>query len=523
MSVKPIQLYGARGEKLAPSWQGRGSNALIAAATQTTDRKQIANLDQDVHRTVTNYGRRTLLGLGRWVYANFPPVRGAVDEMAEFSSSSFFPQFWGADQEWGRVSEALLESHDRIIDVAGPPYSTRVYRLNLVRSILRDGDMLTVLVKTESGWPQIQCIPGHRIGGLINQSDVVEDGPYKGFRIIDGVIVGDWNTVLAYRVNTGDDYARNQFIDIPASDCFLSFVPSYVGQLRGISPLGSSVHHFQDILETDGFERLAQKLGASIGLIERNPLGEADPENLPGDGQPADAGTTSTDVIARENVTEGGVTVRYFQSGDPSSGLESLKLERPTASQQAFRASMMRDAFAGLGWSMDFTHDATKIGGASMRVVVDKINRTIRSLQDLILEPAMMRIDGYRVASFISRGDLPKNPDWWKWTYQGPARITADRRYDSDVDEQENQSGFKTRRKICAERGDYIDDVDAENAKDADNKWKAAADRVKFVAALGHEITIETAYNALWSKQPQGILPSQQAQPEPEKEEPSTP
>jgi hypothetical protein len=151
--------------------------------------------------------------------------------------------------------------------------------------------------------------------------------------------------------------------------------------------------------------------------------------------------------------------------------------------------------------------DPSKVGGAPFRVVVDKLNRNIRAIQDLALEPALLRIDGFRVSSAVQLGALPQNKDWWKWTYQGPARITADAKYESEVDISEVAKGLKTRRRALANRGEYIDDVDKETERDALRKWEAA-ERV----SKRFKLPIETAYNSLWNEQPNGL---QEAKPEP--------
>jgi hypothetical protein len=495
MASAPITLYGPRGEKLRTV--SRVNNSLYKAATQTSDRKQVSPLDYDVHRVVTNLGRRTMMWLGRNLYSN-TAIKSAVKEQAEYSSSIFLPQYFGANTDWGIAAEAWMEQHDKIVDVAGPPFNMRLYRRNLLTSIIRDGDMLTVLVKSKDGYPFIQCIPGHRIGSRLEEL-VVKDGEFDGARIIDGVILSDSNAAMAYRVITSDDpYDYTKYVDIPARDCFLSFIPDYVGQVRGFSILGAAAFPFQDVDESDAFELLAQKLGASISLIEKNEEGEAAPGEA-ADGFPITGAATG--AYATEKVTAGsGVTVRYLRSGDTNAGIEALKFDRPSANQQDFRHSKLRDAFADIGWSIDFSLDPTKVGGAEMRIVVDKINRNIRALQDLVLEPACARIDGFRVSSAIQIKLLKEDPDWWKWTYQGPARLTADAKYESDVDKQEVQSGLKARRKAIANRGDYIDDVNREIEADGTIKW-AMAEKL----ANRFKLDIVAAYNSLWNPSPNGL------------------
>lgn len=504
MSSAGIPLYGPRGNSTAReylSWSG--NNSLFQTATQTSDRKRINLLDMDVHRTVTSLGRRTMMTLGHNVYANFHPIRAAINEKAEYASSSFLPQYFGANKDWGIVAETWMEQHDKIIDVAGPPYNMRLYRLLLLISLMREGDMLTVLVKTPGGYPLLQCIPGHRVG---SNPDIlfVRGGPYDGARIIDGVIIDDYCRALAYRVNTSENpFDYTHFIEIPARDAFLSFIPLYRNQLRGFSPLGMIAFSAQDIGETDLFERISQKLAASISLIEKNELGEAMGASN-SDGQMVKA--TASDPMPEELVTDSGAIIRYLRA-DPNHSLEALKYDRPSANQRNFRHDMLRDAFAGIDWSIDFSLDPTKVGGAPLRVVIDKMNRAIAAMQDLALRPALERIDPWRVSVATQLEILAEDPDWFKWAHQGPAQLTADAKYNSDVDVQETRNALKTRRKALAQRGDYIDDVDAETERDADNKW-ARAIRI----AKKHALDPIVVYNSMFSESPNGITPNQQSE-----------
>lgn len=505
MSIQPVQLYGPRGGTARQAVTFRTTaNQLFQTASHSQDRRKIPALDYDIHRTVTNLGRRNMMTLGRKIFSDFRAIGAAVEEKAELASSTFLPQFWGEDKQWGMTAEAWLENHDKICDVAGPPYDMRNYRRLLLISVIRDGDMLTALVKSESGYPYIQCIPAHRIGSSLDAEHVV-GGEYDGAKIVDGVITDSIGRAIAYRVTTGDNpFDYSQYVDISARDAFLSFIPRFVGQVRGFSELGMIAFDAQDVHETDKLQRIGQKVAASISLIEKNELGEAP---APGDmGIPVTTAASSSGELATEQVSSDGVTLRYFKSSDPNAGLEVLKNENPSANAQSYRASVVRDIFSGLGWSVDFALDPTKIGGASARFMIDRINRSLASMQDLILRPACQRIDGYRVASAVKYGALPSNKDWWKWTYQGPARLTADKKYDSDVDMQEVSAGLNTRRDALAARGKYKDDVDKEAEADAESKW-AAAKRI----ADKFDVDIVAAYNSLWSKLPNGVTESPDA------------
>lgn len=483
-------------EKKWATGAGSGRNILIQSSVQTDQRKTREMLDRDTHRSITPYGRRTLLTLGRWLYWNSSAVRGTINEMADLAVSSFIPQFEGVDQEWGKMVEGWLYEHDKICDVRGWPYNMATWRKNLVRGIMVDGDMATMLTQTEGGYPMIQVFPSHRIGSNITET-VVQGGPWDGARIIDGVIVDGQGRPMAYRVyNEGEIRigTTGEYTDVPARDIFLSYLVETPDQIRGISILGASCFDWSDLKESRSFELVAQKLASSIGLIEHNETGEADKaKKLLGGNRAFDTTDTKKQTTTEtENVD--GVSIRYFRAGS-NSKLESFAADRPTANQQAFRDDVIREALHGLGWSFDYSYNPTKIGGASMRVVVDRINRKLQCLRDDVVAPAQTRVDSYRIAKVMSnpqRTDklelIPYNEDWFRWSYQGPARLTADAKYQSSVDLEERRAGVKTLQKSTAERGDYWRDVREQNSVEVDDLLQRAKE-----ASTKHGISIELA------------------------------
>lgn len=307
----------------------------------------------------------------------------------------------------------------------------------------------------------LQVIPAHRVASP-NTYETVSGGPFDGARIIDGIIVSDYGERLGYRVLLSDSgYALSNYRDIPAKDIIHSFIPEYAEQLRGISPIGKSVFDYMDVNETRAFEKASLKLGSHYGMIVKNEGGTVDKAKqlVQAASTSADATTGAAQTLSSQVVN--GVGVYYFKAGT-GQGLEPVKNDRPSANQQNFESEVIRSAFFGNNWSVDFSLNPTKVGGAPMRVVVEKVNRTIRLVQSMALEPVCRRIDGWRVAKAQKIGALPDDVDWWKWEYQFPAEITADKKYDSDVDIAEMRSGIRSPQKAIGKRGQYWEDTQDE-------------------------------------------------------------
>jgi capsid protein len=429
-----------------------GNNTLIHGATQNGQRTTVPFLDKDTHRTVSNFGRRTLMSLGRWLFWNFPAISGAILEQAMFASENFQPQFWGKDKDWGNEAEAWLLEWEKICDVSGWPYDMQSYRELLVLSDIREGDMATLLTETDAGYPQIQVWPAHRIGTCANETEV-SGGPLDGLRIIDGVIVNDYRRPVAYRLA---DENGSAIEDVPASNMFLSFLPKTSDQVRGYSGLASAVFDCQDLKESKYWELIAQKAAAAVALLETNPTGDVDASRAVIRTKATHTTGTGDKATLDQQELNGGL-YRYFKSGT-NSDLKAFAYDRPGSNTITYQDHILRDAFQGIEWNMFFSNDPSRVGGASMRIIVEKINRVVRKRQRMIVQ-SLRRIHGYAIAKAIKLGLLPMSDEWWKWEYQLPAQVTADKRYDSDVDLQEYESRFTTLRNVCGRRGEYWEDI----------------------------------------------------------------
>lgn len=435
-----------------------GSNYLIPTATQNLDRKRVPLLDSDVHRNITTYGRRTMMSLGRHLFCAYDVVRGAVNEVARLAGSSLLCEYRGEDAEFKAQVEAWTHGHDQVCDVAGWPYTARHWRKGLTRSLLMDGDEATVFVEGPDGRPYLQRIPGHRIASSASEP-LVKGGEFDGAEIIEGVIVGEQMQPLGYRVLLGNpgDYANYQ--DVPASQMILNFVPLFVGQLRGFSLIGFSAWNWQDEGEAKRFELLAQKAGAGRVFQEWNEEGEAPVGSDYMTGPASGTNAAATPSGLWYETIDGGINT-YFKSSDPSQRLEAIKFDRPSSNQREFSHQIIREALFAAGWSVDFSLDPTRVGGAPLRVVVDRINASLEDIREDVLIPATRRFNGYRVPVAMERlKEIKSVPDWYKLEYQTPARISADKKYDSDVTLQEVKFGIKSRERACMERDESYSDV----------------------------------------------------------------
>lgn len=454
---------------------GGSRNKLYRSATQTDQRKRLPNLNNDFHQNVSELGRETINSFGLALYANSPIVAGTIEEIATFAAASWKPKFTGSNFRWGLEAYDWMSAHNEICDISGWPYNYSTFLRLLIIAPLVVGDIFVLLTRTPEGLPCLQLISGHRVKtGKTDTAEVRKEGSKiwidgviikekSAFpvqtpvvftaKIIEGVIVDPFYRPVAYRVfEPGEDVNGR---DISSEDIFPVFIPKFPGQLRGMSSLGESAYLWADFNETQQLELLAQKLGASYGMTIHNETGAADPyKTLLQKG-----GSSSSSSLPSEfSEFINGIAVNYFRAGTGSK-IEAIKNDRPSMNQQAYADSIVRDGLHAIGWAKSFSLTPEKIGSAPARIVTYKINCTVAKLQQYLVAPAVRRFDRFRLADSIDQKVLDFDVDWWRWKYQGPARITADAKYNSDVDVQEINNLIKSHAQACAERNLDWEDV----------------------------------------------------------------
>jgi hypothetical protein len=490
-----------------------GGTPVIEAARQTNNRKRIPDNNRDAHRNIDTLGRKTLATLGRWVYSNFGIPKGTLEEIADTVCDNICPQFKGADTEWGKRAEEYLKENDQISNVRGQPYTTQETERQIVLAAFRVGDIYILNTEGKDGAPQHQVIPSHRIGSG-SPDTTVQGGPWDGAVIQDGVILSELLRPIAFRylisdkgwmtgesirleVDTNDDGIPQQvrhfnragdllFADISARSMHQSYMPEWEDQTRGYALLGASVFNWQDIREARAFDLINRKLVASRAVIEYTESGEAGAGNIMSDPD-ADRSDSDNNQTSLHNETIDGVTTTFMKARS-GSRIEAVEDKRPTQEQQQFEETIIRSELHAIGWSFDFSYNPNNVKGAMARVVVARINRRAGSIRQRLVIPWRRRYDFFRLAKAIKNGVLPANDEWTKWGYSQHTPITADAKYDADVDVSLLRSGLTTRQRVADKRNYDWKDLDDQNEVETDR----LLDGAKRIATK-HGLTLEAA------------------------------
>lgn len=387
-----------------------------------------------------------MLSVGRYLYANIGAVSGAINEIGTYAvGEGWQPQYLGRNKAWGDRAEGWLFDWFKICDVRGNPYDFTTDLFLTSVSIDRCGDNFLLLTETEDGYPMVQFIPAHRIGTRSGGSNTVEKGEYKGLEICNGIVFNGYQRPVAVHV-LGDDDRGIEDRYISARDGQLNFAPFWYDQGRGITSLSNAIRDWQDYRDIRDFEKLGIKTASETAVIENNERGSANPDQAKSHFETPDPSTG----IVIENL-EGGA-IRYFRSNS-GSGLSVLKSERPSVETQGFiQDQIMRGAFAGLGWPIELSWNPEKLGGANIRMIVEKAERAVKRRQKYLCL-VWRRVTYYAIAKAMKIGALPHDPDWFLWDAQLPKSLTVDAGHQSKADIEEYRIGFKTLSEVYGKRG----------------------------------------------------------------------
>ena len=471
MAEKPIKILDAYGKPY--STQG---NTLYDAARWDRNRPYIITQARDFSN-IAAAGQRELLSLGRYLFANCPPLQNAIKTIARVAiGNAFIPQFYGADKAWGERAETLLYEWHKICVLGGGAYDWNSALEVSLTSIIRDGDIGILLTESEdAAYPQIQLIPAHRIGSP-SELPKVESGPFAGRNIINGVILNDFGRAIGYRVYNADFTA---FQEVSAADLVLYYEPDFAEQVRGVSRIASGIRDWQDRKQAFEFLRLALKKEASYAVVEHTEEGALDP-----DADEMQSFTGANGGTIYEERVDGG-SVRVFRANSGSK-VEFPESSRPSQNSQAFWERVTRDGLQAINWPVELTYDASKIGGASLRMVMEVAQTTVEKYQ-AIAQKMATRIDAWRIAKAIKSKELPANADWWKFSHQTPEELTADKGYSSQVDREEYKLGMVTLRDLAARRGKDWQEERAQQKAEVDDLFATAAElATKHNVAIGN-------------------------------------
>jgi hypothetical protein len=375
----------------------------------------------DIDKLVPSYDRRTLVSVSRMIIENFGPIKGAIREIAMWSTmDAWTPKNASTSDRWRKKAESVIrEEFCPIADLrgAGRSFVDVMYHASILLD--RDGEVFVLLTERDGGFPAIQVIPSHRIGdGASAVNGKVAEGDYKGLPINDGVISNAQGTVVAYRFINDD---KVTWKDISARSMIHCFESDYPESKRGYPSITHGLNDIRDSMQSHEWERLNMLIRSSIALVESNESGTPD-DSMPG---AYFTNTEGNDTPARGVETRylDGGAVKHFRAGTGSK-IELVKHENPGAMWSDYNDRMIKSTCSGIPWPVSMIGFATGQGTAE-RKEIEIARRTIKDRQST-LKTLAKRIMGYATQKLKKLGRIGESADWWRWDFTMPPILTID-------------------------------------------------------------------------------------------------
>ena len=453
----------------------------------------------DSHIDVSGADRERLMKLSRWLYNNAPFLRGLVNEKARYSvGSGIRPQARSGDEAWDLAAETFFEQWSRVADLQGR-YTWREMQRIASIAIDRDGEVFFRATAQTTGYPALQLILAHRIGDA--RSSIYEpSNPAAregGQNIIDGVVVNPQLRPIFYRYLMGDGIDPSaRFEDIPAQQLIHVGEASQGDELRYVTPLAPSINHLRDVGDAVGFEKMAIKISSYIALAIKssNPQGA----DFFGEATHSVNSQDNSEVTVESLGNAGGAIPRLGMGED----LISWTSNRPSQNFREFCDVLLREVCLNLGVPWEFAARPAEAGGAALRAVLVRAQRTFEQRQALLIDRLCSRVWAHVITIGMQRGLIPQNDNWFKVEWQRQAAASVDYGREAAANLNDVRSGLRTYSEDYSERGLEWKDQLRQRATEA-----------KYLAELAAEFGISADSIATFNPNPAPVTAGQTAEP----------
>ena len=462
-----------------------GQPYTFAHAADRSSRRgpQFAVRNDDIDRLIPSNDRRTLSSLSNRLFMNMGVPKACVLQKSDYSvGEAWMPSYVGADRDAGKtVTQFMTNVWLPQCDTRGGIFDWwKLLELTSV-SIDRDGDIFWLMVKGADNFPRIQLIPGHRCYNVGSATTVEEAGPWKGYRICDGVIYYASGRPAAYRFNLGKD-GKESFKDIPAADVIHLFDPTHCEQGRGLPAFTHALESLKMSLLSTEDERIRQQIVSRLHLTVFNDTGAPD---LDDPATILDSTTTGTPSAFSTKAFPGGI---MYLPAEGNQRVEQMQHTNPGDVWESFQDRLVRDAVISV-WSYTVWKPTGQ--GTSERGEVMKCRRFVTKRQGQLWYAAK-RAFSWATSVFIESGRFANLQQPTAWTFSYPPRLTVDDGRESKMELDELRTGSRNMDEVLGARG-LTEDEFYETRAWSVAKRKATAARVSREAAAkyGEEITIE--------------------------------
>lgn len=441
---------------------------------------QFHTRNDDIERLIPSNDRRTLASLSNRLFLNMGVPRACCLQKADYSvGEAWLPTYLGEkDMDAGKpVAKFLRDVWMPQCDVRGGIFDW--WKLLELTSIAmdRDGDNFWILVKGEDKFPRIQMVPGHRCYSKADEKKV-EEGPFRGYRISDGIIYYRGGRPAAYRFNLGNP-GEEVIKDIPASDVIHNFDPTHSEQGRGLPAFTHALESLKMSLLSTEDERIRQQIISRLHLTIFNDNGAPDLD----DPMTTLDGTSSSPCEFTTKEFPGGV---MYMPAEGNQRMEQMRHDNPGPIWDSFQDRIVRDAVISV-WSYSVWKSTGQ--GTAERGEVVKCRRFVTKRQGQLWYSAKRALSwAYSVFAEAGRFAPLRNPT--AWDFSRPPRLSVDDGRESKMELDELVTGSRNLSEVLEARGIVEEDFLTQRAWSVASR-KAIARKVSQEASAKYGVEVE--------------------------------
>ena len=470
--------------------------------------------NDDIDRLIPATDRKTLSSLSNRLVFNSGVLSAVVAQKADWTvGEAWLPSYLGPDADAGKQVERFLRDFwFPQCEVRGGMFDWwKILELSSIGIDVLGGQFIVMVVGSD-GFPRLQMIPYHRCESPMEYrgSSTVADGPYKGYRMVDGIIYYASGRPAAYNFNIGKD-GESKYVQTPAQDVIHLYDPRRSEQERGFPAFSHALENMKKALTSIDDEGIRTSIISRMHLLIFNESGGPDVDE-PSFHQPS-----PVDGQAQLSTQAFPGGIRYMTDGKER--MEVVKHDNPGPTYESFQDRLYRDAIIGAEWSYNVWKGSGQ--GTDSRAEILKCRRAVVRRWGILWHLAKRAIP-FAYGVFAAQGRIPKLQAPTSWDFSRPPRASVDDGREVKMELDQLRTGSMNLDEVLAARGIAEDDFIEKRARSVFmRKLKAIKVAEELNAKHGTSIVIESRemFMQTANEMPEADTPDTPEKPDPNEDD----
>jgi len=384
------------------------ANAYEAAQSTETRPQVKTGAPDDAAAKLPQWTHQQLVENCRYAADNFGVAKEVVSSMQIYAiGDGLRAQPRSGSVEWNEQAQKKWRAFERRADVSGK-FSLRQLCLFASRALDTDGEIFFIKTFNELGAPCLQVMETHRLSYKTDSNA----------GIVDGIQWDATGAPKTYFFKSSD----GETLAIDAGKVIRVANIQRASETRCAPALQHAICHLKDAFTLLEMEKKNAAAQANFAIQLTTPRPETAEQEIDAFGAVySQAPETTTPRVSEISKLDGGKMLKVPEGMK----LDILESKRPSQAFIGFYEALQRDSTLGVS-SYEIAVDASKIGGASVRLQTAKMERRVSARQQDIIEQFLVPAWLFVIGNAIKNNELPVQPGWNEVEFSTPRRLTVD-------------------------------------------------------------------------------------------------